>query len=70
MTDHDQSAPRPARGAQVRTDVKDSTLTLVRELRHPPRKVWPAQIGPSPLRERTPSEAGRSRFAGVRRLYA
>ena len=45
MTDLEQYEPGPASGAQVRKDRGPNgedkwTLILVRELRHPPEKVW------------------------------
>ncbi len=57
MNDREQYAPRPARGAQVRKDGENWTLILVRELRHPPEKVWQALTGPAHLREWAPFEA-------------
>ena len=60
MTDLEQYAPGPAFGAEVRK-VKDKdgnkgkwTLILVRELRHPPEKVWQALTDPAQLREWAP----------------
>jgi uncharacterized protein YndB with AHSA1/START domain len=54
MTDHDQYAPSPASGAEVRKDGEKWTLILVRELRHPPEKVWQALTDPAHLREWAP----------------
>jgi len=57
MTDREQYAPGPASGAQVIKDgaQKDKwTLVLVRELRHPPDKVWQALTDPAHLREWAP----------------
>ena len=56
MTDHDQYIPGPASGAQVRKDGEKWTLILVRELRHPPEKVWRALTDPAHLREWAPFE--------------
>ena len=56
MTDRDQYTPGPAGGAQVRKDGEKWTLILVRELRHPPEKVWQALTGPAHLREWAPFE--------------
>jgi len=56
MTDHDQYIPGPASGAQVRKDGEEWTLILVRELRHPPEKVWRALTDPAHLREWAPFE--------------
>jgi uncharacterized protein YndB with AHSA1/START domain len=57
MTDREQYAPGPASGAQVRKDGEKWTLILVRELRHPPEKVWQALTDPAHLREWAPFEA-------------
>jgi hypothetical protein len=54
MTDRAQYAPGEARGAQVRKGGEKWTLILVRELRHPPEKVWQALIDPAHLREWAP----------------
>jgi uncharacterized protein YndB with AHSA1/START domain len=54
MTDREQYTPGPASGAQVRKDGEKWTLILVRELRHPPEKVWPALTDPAHLREWAP----------------
>jgi len=57
VTDHEQYTPGPASGAQVRKQGEKWTLTLVRELRHPPEKVWQALTDPTHLREWAPFEA-------------
>jgi len=57
MTDREQYAPGPARGAQVRQDGDKWTLILVRELRHAPEKVWQALTDPAHLRGWAPFEA-------------
>jgi Activator of Hsp90 ATPase homolog 1-like protein len=57
MIDREQYAPGPAREAQVRKDGEKWTLILVRELRHPPEKVWRAITEPAHLREWAPFEA-------------
>ena len=55
MTNRDQYTPGPARGAEVRRDGEEKwTLILVRELRHPPEKVWSALTDPAHLREWAP----------------
>ena len=55
MIDREQYTPGPAGGAQVRKDgEKKWTLILVRELRHPPEKVWQALTDPAHLREWAP----------------
>jgi uncharacterized protein YndB with AHSA1/START domain len=57
MTDREQYRPGPASGAQVRKDGEKWTLILVRELRHPPEKVWQALTDPVHLREWAPFNA-------------
>ena len=57
MTNRDQYTPGPASGAEVRKDGEKWTLVLVRELRHPPEKVWQALTDPAHLREWAPFDA-------------
>src|SRR5579884_4143346 len=57
MTEREQYTPGPARGAQVRKDGAKWTLILVRDLRHPPEKVWQALTDPAHLREWAPFDA-------------
>ena len=57
MSDRDRYEPGPAGGAQVQKDGEKWTLVLVRELRHPPEKVWQALTDPAHLREWAPFEA-------------
>jgi uncharacterized protein YndB with AHSA1/START domain len=57
MTDREQYTPGPASGAQVRKDGEKWTLSLVRERRHSPEKVWQALTDPAHLREWAPFEA-------------
>src|SRR5215813_10925120 len=57
MTDCEQYTPGPARGAKVRKDGDKWTLILVRELRHPPEKVWQALTEPAHLGEWAPFDA-------------
>ena len=54
MIDREQYTPGPAFGAQVRKGGDKWTLILVRELRHPPEKVWQALTDPAHLREWAP----------------
>jgi len=56
MTDSQQYTPGPASGAQVRKEGEKWTLILVRELGHPPEKVWQALTDPAHLREWAPFE--------------
>ena len=55
MTDRDQYTPGPASGAEVRKDGEKWALILVRELRHPPKRVWQA----AHVHEWAPFEADR-----------
>ncbi len=60
MTDREQYAPGRASAAQVRKDGEKWTLILVRELRHPPEKVWQALTDPAHLREWAPFDTNGS----------
>ena len=60
MSNRDEYMPGPASGAEVRKDGESWTLILVRELRHPPEKVWKALTDPASLREWAPFDADRS----------
>ena len=53
-------APGPASGAEVKRDGERWTLVLVRELAHPPAKVWKALTDPQQLREWAPFDADRN----------
>lgn len=62
MAARDQYIPGPAYGARVQKDrgpkgEEKWTLILVRELRHPPEKVWQALTDPAHLREWAPFDA-------------
>jgi uncharacterized protein YndB with AHSA1/START domain len=57
LTNRERYTPGPASGARVRKDGEKWTLILVRELRHPPEKVWQALTDPAHLREWAPFEA-------------
>ena len=54
LSDREQYTPGPASEAQVRKGGEKWTLILVRELRHPPEKVWQALTDPAHLREWAP----------------
>jgi hypothetical protein len=54
MEAREQYVPGPASGAQVQKGGDKWTLILVRELRHPPEKVWQALTDPAHLREWAP----------------
>jgi uncharacterized protein YndB with AHSA1/START domain len=56
MSEREQYTAGPASGAQVRKGGDKWTLILVRELRHPPEKVWQALTEPAHLREWAPFE--------------
>ena len=62
MIDRAHYTPGPASGVQVRKDRGQNgedkwTLIVVRELRHPPEKVWQALTDPAHLREWAPFDA-------------
>jgi uncharacterized protein YndB with AHSA1/START domain len=60
MSKRDTYQPGPAAGADVHKEADKWTLVLVRELRHPPTKVWQALTEPEHLREWAPFDADRS----------
>jgi uncharacterized protein YndB with AHSA1/START domain len=60
MSDREQYAPGPASGAEVRKDGEKWTLVLVRDLAHPPAKVWTALTDPEHLREWAPFDSDRT----------
>jgi uncharacterized protein YndB with AHSA1/START domain len=60
MSRRDRYRPGPATGAEVRKQGDNWTLIVVRELRHPPQKVWQALTDPAELREWAPYDADRS----------
>ena len=51
MTISERYAPGAAFGAEVKKEGDKWTLVLVRDLRHPPEKVWKALTDPEQLRE-------------------
>src|SRR5580693_10545777 len=57
MTYPEQYTPGPASGARIQKDGDKWTLVFVRELLHPPEKVWEALTDPAHLREWAPFEA-------------
>ena len=62
MTFPEHYTPGPATGARIQKDRGPNgeekwTLVLVRELHHPPEKVWEALTDPAHLREWAPFEA-------------
>jgi uncharacterized protein YndB with AHSA1/START domain len=60
MSSPDEYAPGAATGAEVRKDGDKWTLVLVRDLPHPPAKVWTALTEPEHLRQWAPFDADRS----------
>ena len=60
MSSRNDSLPRADVGARVEKDGDKWTLVLVRELAHPPAKVWRALTDPAELREWAPFDADRS----------
>jgi uncharacterized protein YndB with AHSA1/START domain len=59
MSNRDKYVPGAAIGAEVRKGADTWTLVLVRDLRHPPAKVWEALTDPAQLREWAPFDADR-----------
>ncbi len=57
MNTRETYAPGPAAGADVRKQGDDWTLVLVRDLHHPPARVWRALTDPAELREWAPFDA-------------
>ncbi len=60
MSSREDYAPGAAAGAEVRKEGDKWTLVLVRDLRHPPAKVWLALTDPAHLREWAPFDADRN----------
>ena len=60
MGSREQYAPGAASGAEIRKDGDDWTLVLVRDLRHPPARVWEALTDPAHLREWAPFDSDRN----------
>lgn len=60
MSTREKYAPGAASGASIQKDGDQWTLVLVRDLRHPPTKVWKALTEPTELREWAPFDADRT----------
>jgi uncharacterized protein YndB with AHSA1/START domain len=60
MSSREQYVPGAASGAEVRKDGDKWTLVLVRDLPHPPEKVWKALTDPEQLREWAPFDSDRN----------
>jgi uncharacterized protein YndB with AHSA1/START domain len=57
MSSRENYAPGAASGAEVRKEGDKWTLVLVRDLTHPPAKVWKALTDPAHLREWAPYDS-------------
>lgn len=57
MLNREQYTPGPANLVHVEKDGEKWTLVVVKELRHPPEKVWEALTDPAHLREWAPFDA-------------
>jgi uncharacterized protein YndB with AHSA1/START domain len=60
MSSSEPYAPGAAFGAEIRKDGEKWTLVLVRDLRHPPARVWQALTDPEHLREWAPYDSDRN----------
>ena len=61
MNTREKYAPGPAAGAKVQKKEGETwTLVLIRDLRHPPAKVWEALTDPEQLREWAPFDSDRN----------
>jgi uncharacterized protein YndB with AHSA1/START domain len=60
MINRESYAPGAAAGAQVQKDGNEWTLILVRDLHHPPARVWKALTDPVHLSEWAPFDADRN----------
>ncbi len=60
MSGREPYTPGAAFGAEIRKDGEKWTLVLVRDLPHPPAKVWKALTEPEHLRAWAPFDADRS----------
>src|SRR5947207_9660847 len=71
MSSREPYAPGAASGAEVRQEGEKWTLVLVRNLAHPPAKVWEALTDPEHLREWAPFDSDRNLGAvGTAKLTA
>lgn len=60
MSSRERYTPGAASGARIQKEGEKWTLVLVRDLSHPPAKVWRAITEPEHLREWAPFDADRS----------
>src|SRR5271154_3705543 len=59
MSSGERYAPGAAFGAEIRKEGEKWTLVLVRDLPHPPAKVWKALTDPEHLRQWAPFDSDR-----------
>jgi uncharacterized protein YndB with AHSA1/START domain len=60
MSDREQYAPGSAFGAEIKKEGEKWTLVLLRDLHHPPAKVWMALTDPQHLRQWAPFDSDRN----------
>ena len=60
MQSREQYVPGAASGADVRKDGEQWTLVLIRDISHPPAKVWQALTDPEHLHEWAPFDSDRN----------
>ena len=60
MTKREKYTPGAAAGARIQKAAEQWTLVLVRDLRHPPARVWEALTDPAHLTEWAPFDADRN----------
>src|SRR5271154_5353593 len=60
MNGPEEYMPGAASGAEVRKEGEKWTLVLIRDLSHPPAKVWNALTDPVQLREWAPFDSDRN----------
>jgi len=60
MSSPEQYTPGAALPAEIQKNGEEWTLVLVRELRHPPARVWQALTDPEHLREWAPFDSDRN----------
>jgi uncharacterized protein YndB with AHSA1/START domain len=65
MSNRGKEVPGPAAEAEVREAGEKWTRILVRELRHPPARVWRALTDPAHLSEWAPFDADRNLAAAA-----
>jgi len=60
MTNDERYIPGPASGVSIEKNGEQWTLVLVRQLAHPPAKVWRALTEPDQIREWAPFDSDRN----------